>query len=287
MCFLKSQCEDKKHNHFQKPLMEGRMRYFYAYHGPNRKFGEFDYRDGLGVSEKLKKRVENISVGDCVFVIQGLKDKRYQLCGMFKVTGHYQVSEKVRKQNHRVTLSPASTNRAGIDIDEEKLSQLLPDKSGNQSWSNFQRHFCLQGGSLKKELDNRQVISILKNLLPHDIPKCKDEVERDFQQAVQDALNSPSKKRKERLARASTKAEKQIVSATVFKRNPDVVAEVLLRAKGKCEACDNEAPFKRATDNSPYLEVHHKIRLADNGDDSVENAIALCPNCHREAHFGI
>ncbi|MEY8786001.1 HNH endonuclease [Citrobacter freundii] len=22
------------------------------------------------------------------------------------------------------------------------------------------------------------------------------------------------------------------------------------------------------------------------GEDSVENAIALCPNCHREAHYG-
>ena len=44
--------------------------------------------------------------------------------------------------------------------------------------------------------------------------------------------------------------------------------------------------FNRKKDNTPYLEVHHIIRLADDGDDSVENAIALCPNCHREAHFG-
>ncbi len=25
--------------------------------------------------------------------------------------------------------------------------------------------------------------------------------------------------------------------------------------------------------------------LANNGDDTVENAIALCPNCHRKAHY--
>ncbi|WP_342542729.1 HNH endonuclease signature motif containing protein [Paenisporosarcina sp. FSL H8-0542] len=37
---------------------------------------------------------------------------------------------------------------------------------------------------------------------------------------------------------------------------------------------------------NPYLEVHHIKRLADNGEDSVENAIAVCPNCHRELHFG-
>lgn len=33
-------------------------------------------------------------------------------------------------------------------------------------------------------------------------------------------------------------------------------------------------------------EVHHKVPLSAGGDDTVENAIALCPNCHRKAHFG-
>ncbi|WP_414449152.1 HNH endonuclease [Burkholderia sp. 22PA0099] len=49
--------------------------------------------------------------------------------------------------------------------------------------------------------------------------------------------------------------------------------------------CERPAPFRRPN-GSPYLEVHHRVRLADGGDDTVENAIALCPNCHREHHFG-
>ncbi|WP_147195697.1 HNH endonuclease [Rummeliibacillus stabekisii] len=36
----------------------------------------------------------------------------------------------------------------------------------------------------------------------------------------------------------------------------------------------------------PNLEVHHIKRLADGEEDTVENAIAVCPNCHRELHFG-
>ncbi|MEY0334745.1 HNH endonuclease [Providencia rettgeri] len=32
--------------------------------------------------------------------------------------------------------------------------------------------------------------------------------------------------------------------------------------------------------------MHHVEWLANGGEDSVENAIALCPNCHREAHYG-
>lgn len=65
-----------------------------------------------------------------------------------------------------------------------------------------------------------------------------------------------------------------------------MAAEVLDRATGKCERCDQPAPFRRASDGSPYLEVHHRKPLAANGEDTVENALALCPNCHRELHFG-
>ena len=46
-----------------------------------------------------------------------------------------------------------------------------------------------------------------------------------------------------------------------------------------------KAPFKRK-DGSDYLEVHHKIFLYNYGEGSVDNAEALCPNCHREKHYG-
>ncbi|WP_240698763.1 MULTISPECIES: HNH endonuclease [Vibrio] len=64
------------------------------------------------------------------------------------------------------------------------------------------------------------------------------------------------------------------------------MAEVLLRAKGTCERCKSPAPFTRKSHQTPYLEVHHIIRLADGGKDTIENTLALCPNCHRELHFG-
>ena len=61
---------------------------------------------------------------------------------------------------------------------------------------------------------------------------------------------------------------------------------VLERANGICQRCRNNAPFLRDSDGLPYLEVHHKTPLAEGGLDMVENAIALCPNCHRHAHLG-
>lgn len=71
-----------------------------------------------------------------------------------------------------------------------------------------------------------------------------------------------------------------------YRRNPFVVDEVLRRANGKCQKCGQKAPFERRSDDSPYLEVHHMKPLAQGGLDSVANAIALCPNCHRKAHYG-
>lgn len=77
----------------------------------------------------------------------------------------------------------------------------------------------------------------------------------------------------------------QIVSVG-FRRNADVIVAVLKRANGVCERCRKNAPFIRRSDGTPFLEVHHKITLAEGGEDTVENALALCPNCHREVHHG-
>ncbi|MGV2989568.1 HNH endonuclease [Vibrio sp. E150_011] len=75
------------------------------------------------------------------------------------------------------------------------------------------------------------------------------------------------------------------VTLTQYQRNPDVKAWVLNRASGVCECCNEPAPFE-TEDGRPFLEVHHIIRLVDNGDDSVENCAGICPNCHRKLHYG-
>ena len=77
---------------------------------------------------------------------------------------------------------------------------------------------------------------------------------------------------------------KQVTSEAKI-RDPAVVNWVLARAKGSCESCAEPAPFM--TDNGePYLEVHHIKQLAHGGSDRVSNTVALCPNCHRQFHFG-
>jgi len=114
----------------------------------------------------------------------------------------------------------------------------------------------------------------------------KDSFDKDFEAKVTDSQGISSQARQKRLSTASKTPERVRVVSTAFRRNPDVVAEVLARAKGHCEECKLSAPFHRARDKTPYLEIHHKVTLAAGGEDTIENALALCPNCHRRLHFG-
>lgn len=69
------------------------------------------------------------------------------------------------------------------------------------------------------------------------------------------------------------------------RRSSEVRRYALTRANGICERCGKPAPFQ-TSNKQPYLEVPHILKLADDGPDLPQNVAAVCPNCHREAHFG-
>ncbi|MDJ0641642.1 MAG: HNH endonuclease signature motif containing protein [Erythrobacter sp.] len=96
----------------------------------------------------------------------------------------------------------------------------------------------------------------------------------------------PASERRKRLPKAGNKPKSRRVSTKIYERNAAVIAEALAKADGVCERCKAKAPFLRAKDGTPYLEVHHKVPLAEGGEDTLGNAEALCPNCHRLRHFG-
>ena len=110
--------------------------------------------------------------------------------------------------------------------------------------------------------------------------------EQAFRTAVGLSMHDSTTARDARLQLAPKMPGRTVVTVVAFERNPDVVAAVLLRAGDACERCNKPAPFYRRKDKTPYLEVHHKRQLAHGGEDTVGNAEALCPNCHRELHYG-
>ena len=69
-----------------------------------------------------------------------------------------------------------------------------------------------------------------------------------------------------------------------YERDDVVAAAVKERAEGKCDLCGKTAPFLDVYGH-PFLEEHHVDWLANGGEDTIENAVALCPNCHRMMHI--
>lgn len=73
------------------------------------------------------------------------------------------------------------------------------------------------------------------------------------------------------------------INSSAYIRSAKVVKETRDRANGICQYCNKPAPFDDKK-GIPYLEVHHVIWLSRNGEDSTNNTVALCPNCHTRMH---
>ena len=63
------------------------------------------------------------------------------------------------------------------------------------------------------------------------------------------------------------------------RRDPRVRRRVLARAENRCQqaGCGESRPYPG------FIDVHHILGAGTS--DRVWNCVALCPNCHREAHF--
>lgn len=82
---------------------------------------------------------------------------------------------------------------------------------------------------------------------------------------------------------APKKAGERTVTSTQRERDPYVSLLAKYMANGICDLCGEQAPFVDSK-GKPYLETHHIDWLARGGEDSIENTVALCPNCHRRMH---
>ena len=114
----------------------------------------------------------------------------------------------------------------------------------------------------------------------------REQYESDLSTRVADTVELPDDILAARLASAVRTPERVQVVSFGYRRNSNVIVAVLRRANGVCERCGSKAPFIRRSDGTPYLETHHWTPLSQGGEDTVTNAAALCPNCHRELHHG-
>lgn len=79
-------------------------------------------------------------------------------------------------------------------------------------------------------------------------------------------------------------ARRKEITGLAYERTRAVRDAVLARASGVCELCGKRG-FQTPS-GAIFLETHHVVPLSENGADRVENVAAICPNDHREAHYG-
>ena len=141
-------------------------------------------------------------------------------------------------------------------------------------------------GKLIRERELKNKISLAELITPKEIVDDK-EYHQVLQDKVKEAKKLSRENRLKKLLESPELPERILINSNGFKRNPLVIVEVLERANGICELCKKGAPFIKQKDEIPFLEVHHIEPLSEGGKDIVKNTVGLCPNCHREAHYGI
>lgn len=129
------------------------------------------------------------------------------------------------------------------------------------------------------------VVFPLKLKHPEDYIPIDEEIIRRKEEKIQkQAQRLPTEELKRRAKYSRKGVGNRLVSTTTYERNPYVALYAKRRANGVCQLCGNKAPFSNKT-GDPYLETHHIEWLAKGGDDTIENTVALCPNCHRKMHI--
>jgi predicted HNH restriction endonuclease len=155
----------------------------------------------------------------------------------------------------------------------------------------LKKYFDNKANKEQDERGHRQWHAATRNLIRFfEADLSSSLLEESFQSVYdKDELDRIASKLRNRKPPGFPKGNKNPKSKTqktkVYQRDVEVYVAVLKNANGICEGCKKSAPFIKK-DNIPYLEVHHVIPLKDSGEDTTDNAVALCPNCHREAHSG-
>lgn len=255
--------------------------HFVAYHNAEKMGYEYDSQKEL-VFYSTKLGVLKKAIGNTVWVIQGTRYGNkiaYTLCGAY-VANHIDPPKNSTSDNYVIRGSAIKIFNPPVALNQLKWFPELQHSQGN---------FGLGFNRIKESIATNLSAFLSKNdeQTNEKLTTDADVEQMRFYNLVQQSIRDTTAARRERLDRANKVPIVVFAITKYYFRNPDVVAEVLHRSNGKCEYCKKPAPFNRRTDESPYLEVHHKVQLSSGGEDTVENALALCPNCHREQHFGM
>lgn len=169
-------------------------------------------------------------------------------------------------------------NRYGAGLREIKLIEppislgSIKKRIPELTWANYPRSITTPSEEIAEKV--RALIARRRKTGMPDIDE-KTLLEANIEELRKVALLKSKK--------TATKKEKKVIYRA---RSMAIKFYVLKRSKGYCEGCRQYGPFKKS-DGTPYLEPHHTKKLSDDGPDHPKHVIALCPNCHRRAHYAV
>ena len=177
-------------------------------------------------------------------------------------------------------LDPAEyTYRGEVKLVEKPYQAIQKDDNGNNRkvWM-----FPI------KPIDSVHVVTPPKFTIPKENPeevkaKKKKVLEENASPEFAESLSDNDLKEAAILRGRKTVPEKTVPSVQ-RERDPYVSEHVKRRANGMCDLCNMHAPFDDKK-GKPYLESHHVVWLSEGGEDTIDNAVALCPNCHKKMHI--
>ncbi|MGM1052866.1 MAG: HNH endonuclease [Pseudomonadota bacterium] len=221
-----------------------------------------------GISPSAQRNVTFIFTGSSGLE-HGYKDRWDD--GVFKYVGEGQTGDMTMKAG----------NAAVYNHQENGTDLLLFEEAEKRSYVRFVGQFCCAGfhyekGKSKTEAERQLIVF-------HLIPM-HDEFQNPREYLVSDNKDSLSRLREKAAQSAPTGGNDRERKRYYYKRSIAVKRYAIARSNGVCERCDKEGPFY-TSEGKPFLEVHHIMRLSDGGPDKPEWVAALCPNCHREAHY--
>ena len=209
--------------------------------------------------------------------VKSIYDDRW-IDGTLFYTGMGSIGDQVLVGNQNITLFESSSNGVAVHLFEVFKSKIYTYKGEIKlSDSPFQ----------EKQTDvkgrTRKVWVFPLVLQDKSDPISRAEFDELLQAKVKKSQKLSLSELEDRINNSTNKVGSRVSTVKVYQRSPYIIDYTLRRAHGICELCDQEAPFSKPN-GEYYLEVHHIKRLADGGDDTIRNTVALCPNCHRKVH---
>lgn len=214
------------------------------------------------------ERHKNIETGDTAYIYESTPIK--SICWKCKVVDSHRADSQIDDSRFFVPPYPSGTQFPGpFFVLEPEYEYIV----GNRlSYETLKQH------GLKSRLMGPQRVSNELSQYIHSLDLTAESQEDD-------AASMPLAELKAVAERYSNRpVSKTQSSQVVYSRNPYISQYVKRRAKGVCQLCGAIAPFND-TKGNPYLETHHIVWLSKGGPDSIDNTVALCPNCHRRVHI--